>query len=145
MHTRNITLAILASITVGTTLPLNTPTMKQVRGSIKKKGWHLIQCLKGNEACTKTDFLILGASLLFARSSFYAALKIGKSEYKREPENHGDKIKSYNRETPIGRFSLQLNRLLRWTGPGKFPETAVRVFRKRMARNAPGNSGPQTK
>ncbi len=76
MNTK-ITLGILASMMVGTTLPIDQQPVKKGRWN------HLKECLKGNEPCTKTDFAILATSLLLARSSFHAALSVGTHTFKR--------------------------------------------------------------
>ncbi len=140
MNKTHIALAILASIITGTTHPLD---LQHTKRGIKNKGKHLIQCLKGKETCTKTDFAILGASLLFMHSSFHAALKVGRSVYKPETENLGDKIRRGKREGTVGHCSRKLNRFLRWIDPGQLPETTIRRIRKKSARVANNESENQ--
>ena len=137
MNKIQVTLIVLTSMVVGTTLPLD------LKRGIKDKGKHLVRCLQGKEPCSKTDFALLGISLLFLHSSFNAALHIGKSVYKPEEENHHDKIETLDREGSIGHYSRKLNRLLRWTSPGRLPETVVRVLRKKRARTAQNVSDVQ--
>ena len=127
MNKTSITLAILASMVVGTTHPLDQHSVKR---GIKNKGKHLIQCLKGKEPCTKTDFAILTTSLLLAHSSFHAVLAIGKHTYKPSThtgiESSPDKVR---RKNFIGTTARKVDQLLRW-GPGRFPKRMVRKARK---------------
>lgn len=121
MNKTKIILAILANMIMGTTLPL-------VEQKPKSRWKHFKECFKGNEPCTKTDFAILGTSLLVARSSFYALLAVG--EYRYEPSTHTveaspDKVK---REGLIGDTARTINRVLKW-GPGRFPKRIARKAR----------------
>ena len=137
MNTKQISLGVLASMMVGTALPLDQNSVKR---GIKNKGKHLIQCLKGNEPCTKTDFAILAVSLLVVRSSFYAAISVGKHYY--APSAHPgaekgpDKI---DRENIIGSSSKVIAKLLKF-GPGKLPKRMVRKARRWWAKT-PNNNG----
>ena len=145
MNKTKITLTLLVSMVMGTALPLNQLAIKQLRSSAKKKGSHLIQCLKGKEPCSKTDFAILATALLVARSSFHAILSIGKHTYEPSAHQSVDSIPDkVSRKNFIGTTARKVDKLLNW-GPGRLPKRMVRKARIWWATTTNNGSGEQTR